>query len=142
MRFGLRREQVGQPVRFAEIDAAMFEGAACEFSRLRRTKPIHFLQRCKYGRDNGPPSVEVKLHEVLTRNGIWRIEIQNDRPIQFRAASRQTPQGSTPWLDASSRKLPERFQSLGPADADYRNSCWWLTRRKSVDRLNHVLITR
>ena len=65
LRFGLRLEQIGQPLRLGEVDPAILEGAAGEFARRRLAQPRHRRQRAADRGDDRAAAMEMEFGDVL-----------------------------------------------------------------------------
>ena len=64
---GFRVNEVGQPLDLRQIDLAVLERAAGEFTGLRRPAAGYRAQRIQYRGDDGPAAVNLKLGHVLAR---------------------------------------------------------------------------
>ena len=65
LRFGLGREQIGEPLGLGEVDPAILEGAAGELARLGGAQPLDPAERRQHRRDHRAAAMEMQLGDIL-----------------------------------------------------------------------------
>ena len=99
--FGLSLDEIRQAFGLSQVDPAILEGAAGEFSRLRGPKSLGVAQCTENGINYGTAAMTVQLDRVLPRRTCRRVKAQDQCVVQD--VPKPVPQGSN-GSAASDRK--------------------------------------
>ena len=83
--FGLGRQEIGQPLRLAEVDPTIDERASGEFARGGRDQSRQFTEATLHRGDDGASAVKVQFRQILAGGAGRAGKPQQQRTIQQRA---------------------------------------------------------
>ena len=119
LHFGFGIDEVGEAFDFNQIDAAVFEGPAREFTGFCKTGAGKCPQFVQHGRDNRLAAVDLQLDAILAGEGRRGGEKEDEAMVQRLAiAPVQRAQSGFSWFRYRVDDLSTNIERCRPTETD------------------------
>ena len=123
LRLGFRLDEVGEALSLGQVDAAIFERAPRELTRLRRTQAMDARQRSEDCIDDRAAAMALEFHDILAGRARRPIEPEEERVVEHRPI---------PSAKRSKRRAPGFRKRTGQRRAGA--VCAWTADANDADR--------
>jgi hypothetical protein len=119
LRLRLGLDQVGETLRFGQVDAAILKGPAGELARLGKTQSFYLFQRRKNRVHDGTAAMALEFHDILACCACWTVKAKNQRLVEHATLPvAKQPDGSLPRIRQRTGEAPASVMRIRPADTD------------------------
>ena len=109
LRLGFRLDEVGEALGLGQVDPAIFERAARELTRLRRTQAVDARQRSEDCIDDRAAAMALEFHDIFAGRARRPIEPEDERVVEHRPIRvREAFEAPRSWLREANRPAPRR----------------------------------